>query len=106
MRAPTLLSEKLRVPEARGLMRSRLHRQLLLGEPAIRLNLVIGPPGSGKSTLLADVAAESAMPVAWYRATAEDCSEQSLVAHVSHALEQVLGLDSAPRGMTSLLGAL
>ncbi len=113
MGAPAVLTEKLRRPEAAGLRRARLERPLLhLGS---RLGLVVAPPGSGKTTLLAGVASAAETPVAWYRVTADDADEGSLVAHLRRAMQDALGIparaavDGAPDtqdGMSDLLETL
>ena len=90
MGAPAVLTEKLRRPDAAGLRRARLERPLLHLGP--RLGLVVAPPGSGKTTLLAGVAAAAQTPVAWYRVTADDGDEGSLVAHLRRAVQDALGI--------------
>ena len=88
--------------------RSRLEGPLLHGG-ASRLDLVVAPPGSGKTTLLAQVAAAAAaaaIPVAWYRVTAHDSAESTLVAHLGRALRDALGIAAGPTSMADLLACL
>lgn len=80
-----VLREKLRIPEPTGLARPRLERPLHERTGAA-LEVVVAPAGSGKTTLLSRLAAASTVPVAWYRVTADDATEEQFVAHVSGAL--------------------
>ncbi len=108
IRTPVILTEKLRRPEVTGLSRSRLENRLL-DEQAGRLDLVVAPPGSGKTTLLARVAARAAASgsaVAWYRITADDTAESTLVAHLERALRQCVQLRPTGGTMAALLGSL
>lgn len=105
MATPTVLSEKLRRPEPSGLPRPRLERRLREGSAA-GLDLVVAPPGAGKTTLLARVAAESGVPTAWYRVTADDGTEAVLVAHLARSLHDSLGIAVPRNQMSALLGAL
>ena len=73
-----VLQEKLRAPEARGLVRERLEQSLMSDAPG-GLNVVVAPAGSGKTTLLARVAAGISVPVGWYRVTADDAAEDRLL---------------------------
>jgi DNA-binding SARP family transcriptional activator/tetratricopeptide (TPR) repeat protein len=99
-----VLREKLRVPEVSGLARERLERPLLEGPPTA-LDVVVAPAGSGKTTLLSRVAAASSVPVGWYRITADDSTENRLVAHLAGALSGLVDIDGAG-SMAELLGAL
>ena len=83
-----VLLEKVRRPEAGGLVRPRL-QQRLLGAERVGLALVVAPPGSGKTTLLAQVAAPSGLPAAWYCVGPEDGSSAAFVGHLAHALASV-----------------
>ncbi len=103
--APVVLTEKLRKPEVAGLSRRRLEDRLL-NDTRSRLHLVVAPPGSGKTTLLAAVAAATSGPVAWYRVTADDAAEPSLVAHLGRALDEALEIGRAATTMSDLLEAL
>lgn len=86
-----VLREKLRLPEASGLVRSRLVGPLREIPPAA-LGLVVAPAGSGKTTLLAWVAHCAGVPVGWYRMTSDDDSEVRLVAHLTRALSPITGI--------------
>ncbi|WP_396935883.1 BTAD domain-containing putative transcriptional regulator [Mycolicibacterium sp.] len=83
-----VLREKLRIPEVSGLARPRLEQPLLAGPQTI-VDMVVAPAGCGKTTLLSRVAAASAVPVGWYRVTADDSTEHRLVAHLATALSAV-----------------
>jgi DNA-binding SARP family transcriptional activator len=86
--SPVVFTEKIRRPDARGLVRNRLQRRLLdAGGPS--LGLVLGPPGSGKTTLMSRVAAAGEQS-AWYRASPEDDDEPALVRHLAQALSTAL----------------
>lgn len=91
---PVIFLEKVRRPDQYGLVRPRLHHRLA-GLPEERgsasLGLVLAPPGSGKTTFLTHLAAQSAVPVAWYRAGPEDDDELALTRHLGHALGSALG---------------
>jgi len=100
----TVLQEKLRAPEARGLARERLEQPLMSGTPG-GLSVVVAPAGSGKTTLLARVAAQIAVPVGWYRVTADDASEERLVAHLWQAIAPITQLADAA-SMTEILTGL
>lgn len=100
-----ILAEKLRRPETSGLARVRLEAPLR-NRATGGLSLVVGPPGSGKSTLLARVAASAGVPTAWYRITADDGSEASVVGYLARALRTSLGIDIAGSDMSSLLESL
>ena len=86
--SPVVFTEKIRRPDARGLVRDRLQRRLLDADGP-SLGLVLGPPGSGKTTLLSRVAAVGEQS-AWYRASPEDDDEPALVRHLTHALSVAL----------------
>lgn len=96
--------EKLRTPEATGLVRARLERALLDGPPAV-VDLVVAPAGCGKSTLLSRVAAACGGRVGWYRVTDDDAAETLFVAHLAAALGPVCGTRGV-RSMDALLAAL
>ncbi len=96
--------EKLRAPEATGLVRARLEQALLDGPGAV-VDLVVAPAGSGKTTLLSRVAEASRGPVGWYRLTDDDGSEERFVTHLAAALAPVCGTGDA-RSMDALLTAL
>ncbi len=104
MMLDSVLQEKLRAPEARGLMRERLERPLMSAAPG-GLNVVVAPAGSGKTTLLARVAAQIPMPVGWYRVTADDAAEERLVAHLRRAVAPITELANAT-SMTDVLTGL
>jgi len=104
MMLDSVLQEKLRAPEARGLMRERLERPLMSAAPA-GLNVVVAPAGSGKTTLLARVAAQMPVPVGWYRVTADDAAEDRLVAHLRRAVAPITELADAT-SMTDVLAGL
>jgi DNA-binding SARP family transcriptional activator len=99
-----VLREKLRPPEAAGLIRDRLTTELLAGSAAV-LALVVAPAGCGKTTLLSQVAAAAPGPVAWYGVTADDSTETRFTAHVAAALGDVAA-GGAFESMADLLGAL
>ena len=99
-----VLREKLRVPEVAGLVRERLEKPLLEGPPTA-LDVVVAPAGCGKTTLLSRVAAASSVPVGWYRITADDSTENRLVAHLAEALSGLVEIDRAG-SMAELLEAL
>ena len=80
--SPVVFTEKIRRPDARGLVRDRLQRRLLDADGP-SLGLVLGPPGSGKTTLLSRVAASAGEQSAWYRASPEDDDEPALVRHLA-----------------------
>ncbi|HEV2927172.1 MAG TPA: AAA family ATPase, partial [Propionibacteriaceae bacterium] len=86
--SPVVFTEKIRRPDARGLVRDRLQRRLLDADGP-SLGLVLGPPGSGKTTLLSRVAAAGEQS-AWYRASPEDDDEPALVRHLAQALSTAL----------------
>ena len=82
-------SAKVRVPEARGLGRSRV--DALLGRVFDhRVALVVAPAGSGKTTLLSHFAAAAGCPVAWYRAEAADVAEGALLGSLERACAEAL----------------
>ena len=83
-----ILKEKLRLPDATGMARERLEGPLRDG-PLTSLDVVVAPAGAGKTTLLSRVAASAQMPTGWYRITAEDSSEERLVAHLAGALRGI-----------------
>jgi ATP/maltotriose-dependent transcriptional regulator MalT len=87
--SPVVFAEKIRRPDARGLVRDRLQRRLLDAHGP-SLGLVLGPPGSGKTTLLSRVAAAAGEHVAWYRTGPEDDDEPALVRHLAQALSIAL----------------
>jgi DNA-binding SARP family transcriptional activator len=87
--SPVVFTEKIRRPDARGLVRDRLQRRLLDAEGP-SLGLVLGPPGSGKTTLLSGVTAAASEKSAWYRASPEDDDEPALVRHLAQALNVAL----------------
>jgi DNA-binding SARP family transcriptional activator len=91
MNDDVVLKEKLRPPEVAGLARERLEKPLREG-PLTALKIVVAPAGSGKTTLLSRVARTARMPVGWYRLTADDASEQRLVAHLVRALAPIASL--------------
>ena len=99
-----VLREKLRVPEVSGLARERLEKPLLEGPPTT-LDVVVAPAGCGKTTLLSRVAAASSVPVGWYRITADDSTEDRLVAHLVGALSALVDMDRSD-SMEDLLRAL
>ena len=106
MTPPIVLAGKLRRPDAAGMVRSRLVAPLLAGPPG-GLDLIIAPPGSGKTTLMARIAAESRIPIAWYRVTADDSSEAAVTAHLGTSMRSALGIQTAAdTGMDSLLAVL
>ena len=86
--SPVVFTEKIRRPDARGLVRDRLQRRLLDADGP-SLGLVLGPPGSGKTTLLSRVAAAGEQS-AWYRASPEDDDEPALIRHLAQALSTAL----------------
>jgi DNA-binding SARP family transcriptional activator len=98
-----ILTEKLRRPEPGGLGRDRLESPLVEGVPGSRLHVVVGPPGSGKTTLLARVCAAATVPTAWYRLTADDTVEATLLAHLARALGDIVGRPLDHRTMSDLL---
>ena len=100
---PVILTEKLRRPEPGGLGRERLESPLIEGVPGSRLHLVVGPPGSGKTTLLARVCAAATVPTAWYRLTADDTVEATMLAHLARALGDIVGRPLDHRTMADLL---
>lgn len=104
MALDVVLQEKLRAPEARGLVRERLEHPLMSGA-SCGLNMVVAPAGSGKTTLLARVAAAMPVPVGWYRVTADDAAEDRLVAHLRQALAPIAELADAT-SMTDVLTGL
>lgn len=104
MALDAVLQEKLRAPEARGLVRERLEQTLMSDTPG-GLNVVVAPAGSGKTTLLARVAAEVSVPVGWYRVTADDAGEDRLVAHLRQAIAPIVELADAT-SMTDVLAGL
>ena len=82
-------SAKVRVPQARGLGRSRVDG--LLGRVFDhRVALVVAPAGSGKTTLLSHFAAAAPCPVAWYRAEAADVAEGALLGSLERACAEAL----------------
>src|SRR5918992_593151 len=87
--SPVVFTEKIRRPDARGLVRDRLQRRLLDADGP-SLGLVLGPPGSGKTTLLSRVAAVAGEQSAWYRASPEDDDEPALVRHLAQAMSVAL----------------
>ena len=89
-----VLSEKIRCPAPRGLVRERLI-QPLVGPEALPTALVVALAGAGKTTLMAQAAARMSRPVVWYRATPEDESADALVKHLGHAL-RCAGLSRQP----------
>lgn len=99
-----VLREKLRVPDVSGLARARLENPLLDGPPTV-LDVVVAPAGCGKTTLLARVAAAAPVPVGWYRITADDATENRLVAHLAEALSGLTAIERA-ESMADLLGSL
>lgn len=99
-----VLQEKLRAPEARGLVRERLEQPLMSAAPG-GLSVVVAPAGSGKTTLLARVAAGISVPVGWYRVTADDAAEDRLVAHLRQAIAPITELADAA-SMTDVLTGL
>jgi DNA-binding SARP family transcriptional activator len=99
-----VLREKLRVPEVSGLARERLEKPLLEGSPTA-LDVVVAPAGCGKTTLLSRIAAASRVPVGWYRVTADDSTENRLVAHLAGSLSGIVHVDGAET-MPELLEAL
>lgn len=104
---PVVLSEKVRRPTARGLLRERLLRPLVAPESAATAT-VIALAGAGKSTLMAQAADQLGDAVAWYRATADDGTEAALVAHLAHALSAIgrLGDGSRCTGIAELVHGL
>jgi DNA-binding SARP family transcriptional activator len=87
--SPVVFTEKIRRPDARGLVRDRLQARLLDADgPSV--GLVLGPPGSGKTTLLSRVAAAAGEQSAWYRASPEDDDEPALVRHLAQSLSVML----------------
>ncbi len=86
---PAIFEEKVRRPQARGLVRERLEKRMSppagVGLGSAAVCLVIGPPGSGKTTLLSHLAASSES-VAWYRVGSEDDDERALTRHLAYAL--------------------
>ena len=106
MTPPIVLAGKLRRPDAAGMIRSRLVAPLLAGPPG-GLDLIIAPPGSGKTTLMARIAAESRIPIAWYRLTADDSTEAAVTAHLGTSVRSALGLQAATdTSMDALLAVL
>jgi ATP/maltotriose-dependent transcriptional regulator MalT len=108
---PVIFLEKVRPPDLRGLVRSRLEHGVADGPDSASLGLVLAPPGSGKTTFLSHVAAASAERVAWYRMGAEDDDEVALTRHLGHTLGAALGLpgviESAAAGrVAGLVAAL
>ena len=90
---PVIFLEKVRRPVLRGLVRERLDRQLAAHarpEQGCTCLLVLAPPGSGKTTLLSQFAESSGVPVAWYRAGAEDADEVALTRHLGYAIGSAL----------------
>ncbi|WP_375425712.1 BTAD domain-containing putative transcriptional regulator [uncultured Friedmanniella sp.] len=108
---PVIFLEKVRRPDLRGLVRSRLGHGVADGPTTASLGLVLAPPGSGKTTFLSHLAAASTERVAWYRMGAEDDDEVALTRHLGHTLGAALGLpgviESAAAGrVAGLLAAL
>lgn len=99
-----VLREKLRVPEVSGLARARLEQPLLSDRQTI-VDMVVAPAGCGKTTLLSHVATASQRPVGWYRITADDSSEQRMVAHLGAALSMLADTGSV-ESMAELLAGL
>ena len=102
---PVIFLEKVRRPVLRGLARERLDRQLAdLTRPELGCSsvLVLAPPGAGKTTLLSQLADRSGLPIAWYRAGAEDADEIALTRHLGYALGAAAGdpviIESASSG--------
>jgi DNA-binding SARP family transcriptional activator len=102
---PVILLEKVRRPAPRGLVRDRLEQRLLAPDGA-PVGLVLGPPGSGKTTLLSRVAAGSDVPVAWFRASAEEADESALIRHLAHTLGVTLGEESFPPAVAGSVDTL
>jgi DNA-binding SARP family transcriptional activator len=86
-------------------VRERIEKPLYEG-PASTINVVVAPAGSGKTTLLSRVAAVATCPVGWYRVTANDSSEQALVAHLLQALHPIAGVIGGTDSMGVLLSTL
>ncbi|MFT4216064.1 MAG: BTAD domain-containing putative transcriptional regulator [Micropruina sp.] len=90
---PVVFLEKVRRPDARGLVRDRLDSvaaSVRTGAPGDAAStLVIGPPGSGKTTLLSQFAS-GAGRVGWYRAGREDGDAASVTRYLGHALAVAL----------------
>lgn len=108
---PVIFLEKVRPPDLRGLVRSRLEHSVAVGPAAASLGLVLAPPGSGKTTFLSHLAAASTERVAWYRMGAEDDDEVALTRHLGHTLGAALGLpgvieSAAPGRVAGLVAAL
>ena len=56
---------------------------------------------------MARIAAESRIPIAWYRVTADDSSEAAVTAHLGTSMRSALGIQTAAdTGMDSLLAVL
>lgn len=104
MTGSVVLQEKLRIPEVVGLVRKRLEQALLSPSPG-GVDLVVAPAGCGKTTLLSRLATVSPAPVAWYRVTAEDSTQDGFVAHLGSALSPIADT-AAARTMPELLAAL
>ncbi len=100
MVASLFLSEKLRRPTPVGLSRARLEQPLVQADGP-GLTLVAAPAGSGKSTLLARVGAMAGVPVAWYRATAEDANSDTLLSNLGYALATTMSAGPAGGGPAS-----
>lgn len=99
------LGARLRAPTAHGVSRFRLDGRLdRLWDH--RLGLVVGPAGCGKTTLLAQFTSRIGVPVAWYRAEADDVTERALAAHLGRSLSDALGLDITGRSVSALADAL
>lgn len=100
-----VLGARLRAPTVSALPRQRLDVQLQHVWDH-RLGLVVAPAGCGKTTLLAQFSAAAAVPVAWYRAEAEDAPEEALIAHLGQALGEALGVPVSASSVGGLAEAL
>ena len=99
------LGARLRAPRARGVSRFRLDSRLeRLWDH--RLGLVVGPAGCGKTTLLAQFTSRIGVPVAWYRAEADDVTERALAVHLGRSLSDALGLDITGHSVSAVADAL
>ena len=98
---------KVRIPRTDALPRERLEAQLAAAAARHRLTLVIAPAGSGKTTLLSRFAAQTDLPVAWYRAEPWDDDPDRLFRHLEAALVDAMpGMPTGWRDVEAAAAAL